>query len=61
MRANAPDAIIKTTRNPLSDQVPSLLGLYEVLITVHVRDVPKSLSFNLMTRSMSAEDESNVR
>ena len=55
MKSYAPDTIIQTARNPLSNQIASLLRLYEVLIAVHVRDVPESLPFNLTTGSTLAE------
>jgi hypothetical protein len=58
---HVPDAVIKTTRNPLSDKIACLLGLHKVLITVHIRDVPKRLSLNLITRSITAKVRSNVR
>ena len=54
-RSHAPDAVIQTTCNPLSNQIASLLCLYEVLIAVYVRDIPESLPFNLITHSMLAE------
>jgi hypothetical protein len=55
-RSYAPDTVIQTTRDPLSNQITSLLGLYKVLIAVHVCDVSKSLPFNFVAGSTLAED-----
>ena len=49
MDSYAPNTIVQTTCNPLSDQITSLLRLYEILIAVHVRDVPEGLPFDLIT------------
>ena len=57
MKAHAPDAIIQTTRDPLSNQITSLLRLHEILIAVYVRDVSEGLTFNLRTLLISAEYE----
>lgn len=55
MGSHAPDTVIQTARNPLSNQVTSLLGLYKVLIAVHVGDIHESVSFSFIIRSMSAK------
>jgi len=55
MKSYAPDAVIQATRNPLSNQIAGLIGLYKVLIAVYVRDITESLPFDLITRSTSAE------
>ena len=57
MKPYVPDAVVQAARNPLSNQIASLLCLHEVLIAVYVRDVPESLSFDLITDWMSAEDK----
>jgi len=55
MKSYAPDAVIQTTRNPLSNQITGLIGLYKVLVAVYVRDIAKSLPFDLIMCSTSAE------
>ena len=54
-RSHVPYTIIQTARNPLSNQIASLLGLYKVLIAVHICDISESFPFNFITRSMSGE------
>ena len=57
MKAYTPYTVIQTARNPLPDQIAGLFGFYKVLVAVHVRDVPESLSFNL---TMSAKGTQSV-
>jgi len=54
IKSHVPDTVIQTARNPLSNQIASLLGLYKVLMAVHVCDISESLPFNFITRSTSA-------
>jgi len=54
-KSHVPDTVIQTARNPLSNQIASFLGLYKVLIAVHVCDIPEGLPFNFITRSTLAE------
>ena len=60
MKPYVPDAVVQAARNPLSNQIASLFCLHEVLIAVYVRDVPESLSFDLITDWMSAEGNYSI-
>ena len=41
-----PDAVIQAVSEPLSDKIACLLGLCECLMTMNIRYVKQSVSFN---------------
>ena len=46
----SPYTVIKITRKPLTDKIPSLIRVYERLIAVYVRDVEQGFSLNWLNR-----------